>query len=147
MAVEDPRLPVLAKRIEECVDFYKSQGDLHRRIYLTLNAIQIVAASLVPILALALKGTTATIAAAIAGSIVAIAKGVDSLAKSHENWIRDVDTRNTLESEHNLFEMRAGPYSSASDPIALLSLRIEALMATERSTWATIEKPAEGQQE
>jgi Protein of unknown function (DUF4231) len=140
---EDPRLALIDKRIDDCVTFYKSQGNLHRRVFFALNGVEIVAASLVPILALALVGDVAKVAAAIAGAIVAIAKGLDGLTKSRENWIRDVDTRNTLLSERSQFEMRSGIYAGAADGIALLSARIESVMSAERLTWTTVEKPAD----
>ncbi len=143
VSTDDPRLALIDKRIDDCVSFYKSQGDLYRRIYFALNGVQIVAASLVPILALALVGDAAKVAAAIAGAVVAIAKGLDSLGKSRENWVRDVDTRNALLSERSQFEMRAGGYAGAADGIALLSSRIEGLMAAERVVWSTVEKPSE----
>jgi Protein of unknown function (DUF4231) len=143
VSTDDPRLALIDKRIDDCVNFYKSQSDLYRRIYFTLNGVQIVAASLVPILALALVGDAAKVAAAIAGAVVAIAKGLDSLGKSRENWVRDVDTRNALLSERSQFEMRAGGYAGAADGIALLSSRIEGLMAAERVVWSTVEKPSE----
>jgi hypothetical protein len=141
VSTDDPRLALIDKRIDDCVSFYKSQGDLYRRIYFTLNGVQIIAASLVPILALALIGEAAKIAAAIAGAIVAIAKGLDGLGKSRENWVRDVDTRNALLSERSQYELRAGAYAGAADGIALLSSRIEGLMAAERVVWSTVEKP------
>jgi hypothetical protein len=46
-----------------------------------------------------------------------------------------------LLSERSQFEMRAGAYAGATDGSALLSSRIEGLMAAERVVWSTVEKP------
>jgi hypothetical protein len=82
------RLTAFAMRINSTTKFLTGQARLYRRLYYSLNATQVVAASLVPILAFALAKQRQRLGAAIAGAITAIAKGLDAVFKSHENWIQ-----------------------------------------------------------
>ncbi len=78
------------------------------------------------------------------GSAVAAIVGIESLGQFHENWIRYRSTCEALRSEKHFFVASAGPYSTAKTPDQLLAIRLERLLAHERSRWlAARELPEE----
>jgi hypothetical protein len=69
------------------------------------------------------------------GVRIAILEGLQQLHQYHANWIGYRATCEALRHEKFLFLAKAGPYTAASDPRALLAERVESLVSQENTKW------------
>jgi Protein of unknown function (DUF4231) len=69
---------------------------------------------------------TATIAA-----LIVVLEGVQQLFHFHDRWLSFRTTCETLRQERTLFQVRADPYTSDENSLALLAVRLERILAGE----------------
>ena len=141
LATTDPTL----ERLDEKIVWYDRKSILNQRLFKWLKGIVIGAAALVPLSA-GLR-MPAVITGGL-GVLIAILEGLQELNQYDHNWIIYRSTCEALKHEKYLYLAKAGPYSNASDPHALLAERIESLISQEHAKWvsgreeATKTKPA-----
>jgi|SRR5437879_3593376 len=141
LATTDPTL----ERLDEQIVWYDRKSILNQRLFKWLKGIVIGAAALVPLSA-GLR-MPAVITGGL-GVLIAILEGLQELNQYDHNWIIYRSTCEALKHEKYLYLAKAGPYSNASDPHALLAERIESLISQEHAKWvsgreeATKTKPA-----
>jgi uncharacterized membrane protein YcjF (UPF0283 family) len=85
------RLKVVDRRIDSALNFYLAAGKKSKWAYLSFGGLQIVLAAAVPIFSLLQtqdKQYHWSLAAAVAGALIAIVKGIDALLRTHETWLR-----------------------------------------------------------
>jgi len=118
--------------VNDFVKWYNSHSQTNRWAYLTMKAVQIVLAAAIPILT-PLEISRQSIA--VMGGTIGVLEGIIQLGQFHQSWIRYRSTCEALRSELFLYRTRAGPYSQASDPHALLAERSNSLVSAENSRW------------
>jgi Protein of unknown function (DUF4231) len=118
--------------VNDFVKWYNSHSQTNRWAYLTMKAVQIVLAAAIPILT---PLEISRQAIAVMGGTIGILEGIIQLGQFHQSWIRYRSTCEALRSELFLYRTRAGPYSQASDPHALLAERSNSLVSAENSRW------------
>lgn len=122
------------KRLEEQITWYDKKSSLNQRWFKTLKIAQITAGALIPFTSTV--GAPASVAGAL-GVLIVIFEGLQSLSQYQHNWISYRATCEQLTQEKFLWLAKAGTYSSATKPDALLAERVEALISSEAATWTT----------
>ena len=121
--------------VNDFVKWYNSHSQTNRWAYLTMKAVQIVLAAAIPILT---PLEISRQAIAVMGGTIGVLEGIIQLGQFHQSWIRYRSTCEALRSELFLYRTRAGPYSQASDPHALLAERSNSLVSAENSRWQAV---------
>jgi Protein of unknown function (DUF4231) len=137
------------ERLEEQIKWYDRHSIVNRLMFLTQKTIVIVAAALIPFLS-GLKlpgewlgiGATQWITGGL-GVLIAILESLQQLHQYHSNWIGYRATCEALRHEKYLFLAKAGPYTGANDPGALLAERVESLVSQENTKWTATQVSAE----
>lgn len=129
----DPRLEGIEKRIDGSLRFFRGLSLRNRWTFEILGTLQILLGAAIPILALQPQANQ--IYTALAGALVATVKGIDTLGKPQETWLRAAATISRLYSERALFNARAGPYESAKDPVTLYAENVDTVLSGENSQW------------
>ena len=135
MSVTDEELQkYLSSRFVKMLNYYDKRAMQSKRAYRRLSIYVVVASSLLaPIVTLDLgKWRFLT---AILSSSIAIAAGVLSHYKFHEDWLRYRSTWDCLRREQSLHMARLTEYANHLDPNALFVLRVEAIFAKEGAEW------------
>ena len=122
------------KRLDEQIAWYDKKSSLNQRWFKTLKIAQIAAGALIPFTSSV--GAPASVAGAL-GVLIVIFEGLQSLSQYQHNWVAYRATCEQLTQEKFLWLAKAGTYSSAASPDALLAERIEALISSEAATWTT----------
>jgi len=123
-------------RLEDQISWYERKRDLNRRAFRWIKATEIVAAAIIPLLAV-LNLNHATWLAGGLGIVITILEGLLHLNHYQENWITYRSTCDSLKHEKYTYLGKASPYANVSDPHALLAERIELLVSQEHAKWAS----------
>ncbi len=132
----------LKDRYEKQVKWYSQKSSENKKWCLGLNTYTIVVSIVVPIATLTLDTSQLIIKFLIAvlSSTVAIATGVNSLLKFHDNWINYRTTSETLKKEKSFYQGGVGEYAQSSDKEALFIERVESIISRENSLWLTTQQ-------
>ncbi|MGI8959365.1 MAG: DUF4231 domain-containing protein [Bryobacteraceae bacterium] len=129
---------VTLARLEDQIDWYSRKSSLNQRRFKMMKGITIGSAAAIPVL------TTTTIPdgryiAAGLGVLIAVMEGLQQLNQYNSNWTSYRGTSEALKHEKFLYLEKAGPYSAAQNPQAMLAERIESLISQEGSKWLTVQ--------
>jgi hypothetical protein len=119
--------------------WYDDHANRARIMYWTIKVIQLILGASIPVVAglhapAALTGTL--------GALIVVLEGVQQLFQYHDNWMRYRMAATALAKEGNLFQARAGDYSTGN-PLALLAVRTETITSDEATAWLkTAQAPA-----
>jgi hypothetical protein len=131
---EAPDRPAAWERLEEQIRWYGGHARSNKRWYMRIKLVQIVAAAVIPVIAAI---DLPTWVAGALGALVVVLESVQQLFQFHSNWNRYRSTAESLKHEKYLYVARAGAYSTAKDPGALLAERIEGRVSQEHAAWAS----------
>src|SRR5579863_3590707 len=144
----DDRSAIIDASISESIKYFTKVGRTNRVLYYWFGGTQIGLAVLVPIFALIPDGGTwAKLAAAGAGAATALVKGLDSLLRTHETWLRASSTVSGLWNERFLFRTTAGKYANATDRVGLYAESVEAILDQEAQKWIKTSEDSDAKQE
>lgn len=124
-------------RLDDQIGWYDRKSLSNQARFKLLKVVTLVAAGLVPILALA---NAPSIAVAGVGFLVVVVEGLQQLNQYYANWISYRSTCEALKHEKFLFLAKAGPYGAAADSIVLLAERIEGLVSQEHAKWVSAQE-------
>jgi hypothetical protein len=127
------------KRLTDQIDWYDRHASKNRLVFQALKVLQILMASALPIIALLGLGR-ADIIAGIIGSLLVAIEGFQQMGQYSEHWRRYRNTWDTLERELSLYDVGAGTYAGAENPLVMLVERTEVIIAAEGANWAEIQK-------
>ena len=136
MAAQHPTL----ERLEDQIGWYDRKSASNQRWFKGLRVVALIAAGLVPILALV---NAHRLAVAAVGFVLVVVEGLQQLNQYYANWISYRSTCEALKHEKYLFLARAGPYAAAADALVLLAERAEALVSKEHAQWVSAQEQAE----
>ncbi len=120
------------ERLEEQIKWYDDKSTSNRRWYKWLKGVEITAAAMIPIVSF-LSGFP--ILTAFLGGAIVVLEGVQGINQFQRNWIAYRTTCEQLKHEKYLWLAKAGPYSIAAKPEALLAERVESLVSEEHAKW------------
>ena len=127
----------LKNRVEEQFNYLDKSASLNQWRYKALRSLSLVASVLIPLLSGFLEkgGLVLTIVIGGLGALVAIAQGLLSLNRYHENWTQYRVTAEALKRERLLYENRSSYYGQAAEPYRLFVENIETLLSGENTKW------------
>lgn len=133
--------PIIA-RLEDQIAWYDRKSVSCQRIFRRIKIVEIVAAALIPFLAaLGSKEIPwSTWFTGGLGVVITVFEGLLQLGQYQQNWITYRSTCEFLKHEKYLYLGKAGPYTSAPDPHALLAERVESLVSQEHAKWASAQQ-------
>jgi hypothetical protein len=132
-AVQVPDTPAW-ERLETQVAWYDKTSIKNQRWFKRLKVLQIVTAAALPV--------AAAVSAPLwlmggGGALIVVLEGLQQLQQYQQNWTTYRSTCERLKHEKYLFLARAGPYTSAPRPEALLAERVEGLVSQEHAAWVS----------
>lgn len=139
-------------RLEHQIRWYDKKSGHCQWWYKTLKVVQVVLAVAIPLLSqlpasVVVRGLTVQLAAlstSVAGALIAILEGVQSLNQFATLWITYRSTAERLKHEKYLFLGVAGPYRGLAEGERLIVLaeRVEEHVSTEHANWFNESKRA-----
>ena len=131
----DQNSPTL-ERLEDQIGWYDKKSQTAQRHFKVLKIAQIVAAAMLPLIAV-FEIPEPDKVAAVLGLVVLVLEGAQQLNQYQQNWVSYRSTCEALKHEKYLFLAGAGPYAGAEGPMLLLADRIEGLISQEHAKWVT----------
>ncbi len=135
----------ITKRLEDQIAWYSGKSRFAQHTYKRLKVVEIVAAAMIPFIA-GLGFHYVGMVTGGLGVLVTVIEGLIHLNQYQQNWTSYRATSEGLKHEKFMYLGRAGPYSTASDPHALLAERIETLVSQESARWAANQQQDAGKQ-
>lgn len=124
-------------RVDEQITWYDKKSLSCQNKYKIAQTIEIVLASLIPLLSAYSKDCTfiALVVGAL-GAAIAIIESITKLYKWHENWIEYRTTCELLRYQKYLFETKSSPYNNDIESIENIFVRnIENIIFSENNKW------------
>jgi hypothetical protein len=134
-----PGQDVTLDRLQEQIEWYDRRSKSSQRAFKRLKICTIAAAALIPIAA-RIEGMSWVTAGL--GVLIVVLEGLQQLNQYQSNWIAYRSTCETLKHEKFLYLAKAGIYTTAKDPHALLAERIEASVSQEHAKWKSSREQA-----
>jgi hypothetical protein len=125
----------IMKRLEDQINWYGGKSRAAQHTYKRLKVIEIVAAAMIPFIAGLNLHYVAMVAGGL-GVLVTVIEGLIHLNQYQQNWTSYRSTSENLKHEKFMYLGKAGPYTNAADPHALLAERIETQVSQESARWA-----------
>jgi Protein of unknown function (DUF4231) len=132
-AVPDRR-DLIWDRLEDQIEWFGGKAVQNERSYKLLKYAEILAAAAIPVVT-GLDVTREVLA--ILGGLVLVIESILHLNQYQQNWTQYRSAAEALKHEKFLYLGHAGPYARASEPRAVLSKRVEALIGQEHARWVT----------
>ena len=130
----------IEKRVNNQIEWYDGKSKRAQKWYKALQIIEIILASLIPLLsAYSTSCRSIAIAVGIFGAVIAIIESVSKLNKYHENWIQYRTTCEMLRYQKYLFLTHSAPYNNSDETIENVFVRnIENIVSSENNQWKMI---------
>jgi len=123
-------------RLEDQITWYSEKSRAAQHTFKRFKVAEIVAAAMIPFIA----GLSFKYVAMVTGGLgvlVTVIEGLIHLNQYQQNWTSYRATAEGLKHEKFMYLGKAGPYSTAADPHALLAERIETLVSQESARWVS----------
>ena len=127
-------------RLEDQINWYDRKSQSAQHIYKRLKIVEILAAAMIPLLA-GLSFPHDKLVTAALGVLITILEGILHLNQYQQLWSTYRSTCEALKHEKYVYLAKAGPYTAAADPHALLAERVESLVSQEHAKWASVQQP------
>ena len=125
----------IMKRLEDQIAWYSGKSRAAQHTYKRLKVVEIIAAAMIPFIA-GLNFRYVAMVAGGLGVLVTVIEGLIHLNQYQQNWTSYRSTSEGLKHEKFMYLGKAGPYSTATDPHALLAERVETQVSQESTQWA-----------
>ncbi|OEU63027.1 MAG: hypothetical protein BA867_02845 [Desulfobacterales bacterium S5133MH16] len=133
----------IEERIDNQIKWYSNKSQWNQTWYKRLRALEILAASTIPLLTGYLTEVfTLRYVIGILSVIIAVISGILTLYKFQENWTEYRTTCESLKHEKFLYLTKTEVYD-ADNSFTLLVQRVEALISKEHTKWSQYIKAPE----
>lgn len=141
MSMPSPTLATdpIMERLEDQIAWYDRKSSANQCIFRRIKITEIVAAALIPFLAIFQVPRMNYMTAAL-GVLITVLEGLLHLNQYQRNWINYRSTCEELKHEKYVYLGHAGPYAKVDDPHALLADRVESLVSQEHAKWASVQQ-------
>jgi hypothetical protein len=124
------------------VDYYDAKGSFNKRRHQSLQAfIGVGSVGVTLLLGLSVPGEFV----AVISALIAVATAVENVYKYGDSWRRFRQASERLKREKIMFDMGAGPYRRARDPILLFTERCEDVILQESGNYFQREEQQQAQ--
>jgi hypothetical protein len=127
------------ERLEDQIAWYDRKANENQRWFKRLKILQIVTAAGIPVAAAASGPAWLT---GGGGAFIVIVEGLQQLQQYQQHWNTYRSTCERLKHDKYLYLAKAGPYSAAPRPEALLAERVEGLVSQEHAAWVSQQQEA-----
>jgi hypothetical protein len=127
-------------RLEDQIKWYDRKSRSAQHIYKRVKVVEIFAAAMIPLLA-GLSFPHDKLVTAGLGVLITVLEGILHLNQYQQLWSTYRSTCEALKHEKYVYLGKAGPYSGAADPHALLTERVESCVSQEHAQWSSIQQP------
>ncbi len=134
-----PAVDPIIGRLEDQIAWYDRKSTANQHTFKRIKVTEIVAAALIPFLAVFREGYVTYLTAAL-GVLITVLEGLLHLNQYQQNWTSYRSTCEELKHEKFVFLGNAAPYANVADPRALLAERIESLVSQEHAKWASVQQ-------
>jgi hypothetical protein len=141
----DPKLDPIYGRLEDQIDWYDRKSRSAQRIFKRIKIVEILGAAAIPFLA-GLNYPGDKLVTGGLGVLITVLEGLLHLNQYQQNWTNYRSTCEALKHEKFVYLAKAGPYSTAPDPRALLAERIESTVSQEHAQWASVQQQSTREQ-
>lgn len=135
----DPKLDPIYGRLEDQIDWYDRKSRIAQRIFKRIKIVEILGAAAIPFLA-GLNYPGDKLVTGGLGVLITILEGLLHLNQYQQNWTNYRSTCEALRHEKFVYLAKAGPYTTAPDPRALLAERVESTVSQEHAQWASVQQ-------
>ncbi|HEY6489465.1 MAG: DUF4231 domain-containing protein [Terracidiphilus sp.] len=135
----DPTLDPIYGRLEDQIDWYDRKSRAAQRIFKRIKIVEILGAAAIPFLA-GLNYPGDKLVTGGLGVLITILEGLLHLNQYQQNWTNYRSTCEALRHEKFVYLAKAGPYTTAPDPRALLAERVESTVSQEHAQWASVQQ-------
>lgn len=127
----------LAERLDDQIGWFDRKSQESQRWYKRLRAVEIVAASLIPLLAGWAGGSgMVAVTMGLLGVVVAVVAAVLTLFQFERNWLEYRAACERLRRERILYRTGAAPFDRGQEAaFRLLVERVESILAQENQGW------------
>src|ERR1700679_146794 len=115
-------------RLEDQINWYDRKSQSAQHIYKRLELVEIFAAAMIPLVS-GLSFPHDKLVTAALGVLITILEGILHLNQYQQLWSTYRSTCEALKHEKYVYLAKAGPYTAAADPHALLAERVESLVS------------------
>jgi len=132
-AVRNDGDPIMG-RLEDQIAWYSGRSRAAQHTFKRFKVAEIIAAAMIPFIA----GLSFKYVAMVTGGLgvlVTVIEGLIHLNQYQQNWTTYRATAEGLKHEKFMYLGKAGQYSTAADPHALLAERVETLVSQESAHW------------
>lgn len=137
----------IKNRIDAQFEYYNKKGTQCKNRYQSLKSIVILLSVSIPLMTGFITNETfwLKVAIGVAGVIIALIEGIQSLYKYHDNWLLCRNAAEFLTREKLYYQTNSGPYSDGADLKKLVE-RVESFTSDENKSWTAIsqEKKTKG---
>jgi Protein of unknown function (DUF4231) len=137
--VPSPKSDPIFDRLEDQIDWYDRKSRSAQRIFKRIKVTEILAAAAIPFLAGVSFPHDKLVTAGL-GVLITVLEGLLHLNQYQQNWSNYRSTCEALKHEKFVYLGKAGPYTNAPDPHAMLAERIEATVSQEHAQWASVQQ-------
>jgi hypothetical protein len=127
------------ERLETQIAWYDKKSNQNQRWFKRLKVLQIVVAAAIPVAA-AFNLDPDVMGAS--GALIVVVEGLQQLQQYQQKWTTYRSTCERLKHDKYLYLARAGPYTKAPRPEALLAERVEGLVSQEHAAWVSQQQEA-----
>lgn len=125
----------LENRLEDQRKYYSINSSKSKRYYYRFKSAEISIAVIIPFLTGYIsENEVIKYIIGLLSVLLALLTGLEVLYKFHDKWITYRSTAESLLQEKYMFLAKAGPYKE-DHSIAVLTERVESILAKENATW------------
>ena len=128
-----------SERLDDQIKWYSSKSRYNQNMYKRLGLLEIISASLIPLLSGFSMISYSKWIIGILGVTIAVSAGARALYKFHENWMEYRTTLEALKHEKLLYLTQTSPYDNDERFQSLVS-RAESIMVNENQNWLVYSK-------
>lgn len=126
----------ISERLDPQITWYSRKSALNQKRYKIFQIIEIVLATLIPLLSSYAEHTWIAFIIGLFGAAIAILQSVSKLYKFHENWIQYRTTAEMLKHEKYLYLTGSHPYIKSGETIENVFIKnIEEIISAESKSW------------
>lgn len=125
-------------RLDDQIDWYSRMSSLNQRRFKLMKSVTLMSLAAIPVLTTTAIAYGRYVASGLA-VLAALMEGLQQLNQYNSNWTSYHATSEALKREKFLYLARAGPYSYAENPRAMLVERVESLISEGGSKWLSVQ--------
>lgn len=131
----------IKNRVDDQFDYYDNKSIHNKKMYQFYKVIVILLSVSIPLMTGFITDDTTwlKVAVGVAGVIIALIEGIQSLYKYHDNWLHARNAAEFLKREKIYYATKSGPYATGGSLQKFVE-RVEAFTSEENKSWAILTK-------